>query len=118
MQMGLLALKALISAAKAAPIVIGAGKMIHTGREVKRNFHEAFHPRKDVIVMKKSTFAALIVVFAAIAGALTAAYFYLRRREAELDEYEQLLFSEDFSHEVEVDPEYGLTLEEDEEAAE
>ncbi len=24
---------------------------------------------------------------------------YLRRREAELDEYEQLLFSEDFSHE-------------------
>ena len=27
------------------------------------------------------------------------AYMYLRRREAELDEYEQLLFSEDFSHE-------------------
>ena len=32
-------------------------------------------------------------------GALPADYMYLRRREAELDEYEQLLFSEDFSHE-------------------
>lgn len=116
MQMGLLALKALISAAKAAPIVVGAGKMIHTGKEVKRNFHEAFHPRKDVIVMRKSTFAALIVVFAAIAGALMAAYFYLRRREVELDEYEQLLFSEDFSHEVEEDPTQDTVA--DEEAAE
>lgn len=32
--------------------------------------------------MKKSTFAAILVFFAAIAGALTAAYMYLRRREA------------------------------------
>lgn len=55
--------------------------------------------RKDTITMKKSTFAAILVLFAAIAGALSAAYLYLRRREKELDEYEQLLFSEDFSHE-------------------
>lgn len=55
--------------------------------------------RKDTITMKKSTAAAILVLFAAIAGALSAAYLYLRRREKELDEYEQLLFSEDFSHE-------------------
>ena len=34
------------------------------------------------------------------AGALGAAFFYLRRREEELDEYEQLLFSEDYSEEM------------------
>ncbi len=50
--------------------------------------------------MKKSTFAAILIFFSAVAGALGAVYYYLRRREAELDEYEQLLFSEDFSHEA------------------
>ncbi len=49
--------------------------------------------------MKKSTFAAILCSSPPLPGALTAAYMYLRRREAELDEYEQLLFSEDFSHE-------------------
>ena len=33
---------------------------------------------------------------AAAVGALTAGYLYIRRREKELDEYESLLFSEDF----------------------
>ena len=45
--------------------------------------------------MKKSTFAALVVFLATAVGSLTAAWLYLRRREKELDEYEQLLFSED-----------------------
>ena len=54
--------------------------------------------------MKKSTFAAILIFFSAVAGALGAVYYYLRRREAELDEYEQLLFSEDFSHESEEEP--------------
>lgn len=48
--------------------------------------------------MKKSTIAAIVALFAAVVGALVAAFIYLRRREAELDEYENLLFSEDFSH--------------------
>ena len=51
------------------------------------------------IVMRKSTLVALLVVLAAVAGALAALYFYVLRREKELDEYEQLLFSEDFDDE-------------------
>ena len=47
--------------------------------------------------MKQSTFVALVLMLAAAVGALTAAWLYVRRREKELDEYEQLLFSEDFS---------------------
>ncbi|MEG2843768.1 MAG: phosphatase [Ruthenibacterium sp.] len=50
--------------------------------------------------MKKSTLIAWVAFFSAIAGALAAAYFYIQRREAELDEYEQLLFSEDFCDEA------------------
>ena len=77
----------------AAQTALAAGEAYRTGKKIEK-------PQKeDVITMKKSTFAAILVFFAAIAGALTAAYMYLRRREAELDEYEQLLFSEDFSHE-------------------
>ena len=60
--------------------------------------------------MKNSTFAAILMFLAAAVGGLVAAALYLRRREAELDEYEQLLFSEDFKDEDEYD--------EDEEAAE
>ena len=45
--------------------------------------------------MKHSTFVALVLMLAAAVGALTAAWLYVRRREKELDEYEQLLFSED-----------------------
>ena len=44
--------------------------------------------------MKQSTFVALVLMLAAAVGALTAAWLYVRRREKELDEYEQLLFSE------------------------
>ncbi|MFR1784920.1 MAG: hypothetical protein ACLSWY_02330 [Ruthenibacterium lactatiformans] len=79
---------------------LAAGEAYRTGKKIEKRVREALRPQKeDVITMKKSTFAAILVFFAAIAGALTAAYMYLRRREAELDEYEQLLFSEDFSHE-------------------
>ena len=79
-----------------------AAKAYHAGRQVERRITEFLYPQEeDVIVMKKSTFVAILVFFAAIAGALAAVYFYLRRRESELDEYEQLLFSEDFSHEEE-----------------
>ena len=84
----------------AAQTALAAGEACRTGKKIEKRVREALRPQKeDVITMKKSTFAAILVFFAAIAGALTAAYMYLRRREAELDEYEQLLFSEDFSHE-------------------
>ena len=49
--------------------------------------------------MKQSTFVALVLMLAAAVGALTAAWLYVRRREKELDEYEQLLVSEDLDEE-------------------
>ena len=39
-------------------------------------------------MMKKTTFGAALAFLAAATGALTAAALYLRRREKELDEYE------------------------------
>lgn len=101
--MGLLRRRIVKKAARLAPAAAAAGHLLHQGRTFRRNVHTAFHPneRKDVVTMKKSTFAAIIALLAAIAGALGAAFFYLRRREEEeLDEYEQLLFSEDYSEEM------------------
>ena len=46
--------------------------------------------------MKKSCLVAVIAVLAAVAGALAAVALYLNRREKELDEYERLLFSDDY----------------------
>lgn len=101
-----------------------AAKAYHAGKQVEKRMTDFLYPQEeDVIVMKKSTFAAILVFFAAIAGALAAVYFYLRRRESELDEYEQLLFSEDFSHETdgsvsdEVDAAFAETEPESAEAA-
>ncbi len=50
-------------------------------------------------MMKKSTFGAVLAFLFAAAGALTAAAIYLYRRERELDEYERLLFSDDYEDE-------------------
>ena len=50
-------------------------------------------------MMKKSTFGAVLAFFFAAAGALTAAALYLYRREKELDEYERLLFSDEYDDE-------------------
>ena len=87
--MGLLRRRIVKKAARLAPAAAAAGHLLHQGRTFRRNVHTAFHPneRKDVVTMKKSTFAAIIALLAAIAGALGAAFFYLRRREEELDEY-------------------------------
>ncbi len=49
--------------------------------------------------MKKSGYVALLALLAAVAGALAMAAIYLNRREKELEEYEQILFSEDFGDE-------------------
>lgn len=50
-------------------------------------------------MMKKSTFGAVLAFLFAAAGALTAAAIYLYRREKELDEYERLLFSDEYEDE-------------------
>ncbi len=61
--------------------------------------HVMHQPKKsgEAIEMKKSTVIALFVALAAIAGVLGVLYCYVLRREKELDEYEQLLFNEDFA---------------------
>ena len=46
-------------------------------------------------MMSKTTFGAALAFLAAAAGVLAAAAIYLYRREKELDEYEELLFSDD-----------------------
>ena len=46
--------------------------------------------------MKHSTFVAVLLFLASAVGALTAAWLYIRRREKELDEYERLLFSDEY----------------------
>ena len=46
--------------------------------------------------MKKSCLIAVIATLAAVAGALAAVAVYLHHREKELDEYERLLFSDDY----------------------
>ena len=46
--------------------------------------------------MKKTTFGAVLAFLFAAAGALTAAALYVYHREKELDEYERLLFSDDY----------------------
>ena len=63
--------------------------------------------------MKNTTFAAILMFLAAAVGALVAGALYLRRREKELDEYEQLLFSEDFSDDEADEDEADLESEED-----
>ena len=52
-------------------------------------------------MMKKSTFGAVLAFLFVAAGVLTAAAFYLYRREKELDEYERLLFSDDYADDAE-----------------
>ena len=63
--------------------------------------------------MKKSTLVALLVFLSAVAGALAAAYFYLVKREKELDEYEQMLFSEDYDEDGCAGCEAGAAPEQD-----
>ncbi len=49
--------------------------------------------------MKKSGYITIIALLAAVAGALAVIAVYLNRREKELEEYEQLLFTEEFNDE-------------------
>lgn len=76
---------------------------------------------KEELEMKKSTFAAILAFLAMAVGALTAYALYLRKREKELNEYEQLLFDGDWEDEAEEaasekEEEYILSVEEEPEA--
>ena len=62
-------------------------------------------------MMKKSTFGAVLAFLVAAAGALTAAALYLYHREKELDEYERLLFSDDYDDFDDEDDEDTTTYE-------
>ena len=62
-------------------------------------------------MMKKSTFGAVLAFLFAAAGALTAAALYLYPREKELDEYERLLFSDDYDDFDDEDDEDTTTYE-------
>lgn len=88
-----------------ARAVLSAGKLLAAVIRFelwKRRAHKRLHPiKEDEITMKKSTFAAILAFIAAATGALVAAALYIHRREKELDEYEQLLFSEDFNDSIE-----------------
>ena len=61
-------------------------------------------------MMKKSTFGAVLAFLFAAAGALTAAALYLYHRE-KLDEYERLLFSDDYDDFDDEDDEDTTTYE-------
>lgn len=83
-----------------------AGQVYIASRSVPASTQKSRQParsrksKQEDLVMKKSTLIAIIAGLSAIAGALGAMFLYLRRREAELDEYEHLLFSEDFGQHV------------------
>lgn len=62
-------------------------------------------------MMKESTFGAVLAFLFAAAGALTAAALYLYHREKELDEYERLLFSDDYDDFDDEDDEDTTTYE-------
>ena len=72
--------------------------------------------------MKKGTLFALVALLAAAAGALAVVFVYLRRREAELNDFEDTLFyddyyNDDYAQEVPAptaDVEANLNLDEDE----
>lgn len=95
---------------KLIPKALLAGKLLLAGITLRLRLHKLkkmldriIHPAKqkeDFIMMKKTTFGAILALLACAVGALTAAALYLRRREKELDEYEELLFSTDFNEEV------------------
>jgi len=65
-----------------------------------RQLKQKIQPEKESAKpMKKSVLITIVALLAAVAGALAVVAVYLRRREKDLDEYENLLFSEEFAEE-------------------
>lgn len=104
--------------ATAAGAALAAGNLAHAVRDKAADFgslvqHNTPKPKsREVVTMKKSTLVAVLVALGAVAGVLAALYAYVLRREKELDEYEQLLFSEEFNDDLPYDDE-DLPAEED-----
>lgn len=88
---------------KKLPIFIGGA--VVAGKTLAADLRQPSKQEKGEITMKKSTFVSLIVFLSAVAGALGAAYLYLIKREKELDEYEQMLFSEEYEDDLSEAPE-------------
>lgn len=90
--------------AGAAAAILVAGNLLRSlkgkATETRTTIKNKFKKPEEETGMKKSTFAAILIALAAVAGVLAALYVYVLRREKELDEYEQLLFSEDFNDEI------------------
>ncbi len=86
--------------AGAAAAAVTAGGLAGSLKEKAANILPHQNNHQEVVTMKKSTLIALFVALAAVAGVLGALYVYVLRRERELDEYEQLLFSEDFNDDI------------------
>lgn len=92
----------------------GAGAAALAGSYAQRQLKKMSNKLKGEITMKKSTLIALVAFLSAVAGALLTAYLYLAKREKELDEYEQMLFSEECEVEDEGEEEDAPCAEEEE----
>ena len=76
-------------------------KAVRQLRRFTRQAHSKFRIKKeDEIIMKKSTFAAILAFIAAATGALVAAWLYILRREKEMMKYQELFFGPDFNDEI------------------
>ena len=85
------------------PVYIGG--LVAAGKAFAVSLADQDKQKKGEITMKKSTLISLIVFLSAVAGALGAAYLYLMKREKELDEYDQMLFSEEYEDDSSEAPE-------------
>ncbi|MEG1932685.1 MAG: hypothetical protein RR075_06210, partial [Pygmaiobacter sp.] len=68
-------------------VPLAAGAVSVACKSFARDIKRKNKKKKGKDTMKKSTVLSIIVFLSAVAGALGAAYLYLRRREKELDEY-------------------------------
>ncbi len=94
---------AMAGAASAAVLAGNVASTVHGRASDVKNAALGNRIKEGEVVMKKSTLFALFVALAAVVGVLAALYFYVLRREKELDEYEQLLFGDDYGFEPEDD---------------
>ncbi|MBQ5782628.1 MAG: hypothetical protein IIV99_04490 [Oscillospiraceae bacterium] len=62
----------------------------------ENDFEKIKDTEKENKIMKKSTLLALVAFLAAVAGALFVVAHYLKKKEADLEEYEDMLFNEDY----------------------
>ena len=77
----------------------GAGKL--AARSSRNTAPVAENPTankndKENTSMKKSTFWSLIAFVVAVCAAVAGVLYYLKKREAELEEYDDMLFNEDY----------------------